>query len=152
MSWSACRRVHGLQGVSSAVQVASSQLPLEELQSKLDIAVAHEDYETAAALRDELTHRRHDSRVAVEEANRRFYAAMQSADLAAMQQIWGHGQHVQCIHPVSNCLAGREDVSGRFIPCLSACCIADVLTERKRNDCIAAQWLFSVTCAISLVA
>ena len=29
----------------------------------------------------------------------------------AMARIWGQGAHVQCIHPVSGCIAGRDDVS-----------------------------------------
>ena len=29
----------------------------------------------------------------------------------AMQEIWGHGEHVQCLHPAANCIQGREDVS-----------------------------------------
>ncbi len=28
----------------------------------------------------------------------------------AMATIWGEGDHVQCIHPVSGVIAGREDV------------------------------------------
>lgn len=27
-----------------------------------------------------------------------------------MQEIWGHGEHVQCLHPAANCIQGREDV------------------------------------------
>lgn len=27
-----------------------------------------------------------------------------------MGEIWGHGDHVQCIHPGANCIAGREQV------------------------------------------
>lgn len=83
---------------------------MDELKIKLETAVAQEDYETAAGLRDELSTRRHDNRVGVEEANQRFYAAMQNGDLAAMEAIWGQGPHVQCLHPASNCLAGRSDV------------------------------------------
>jgi len=27
-----------------------------------------------------------------------------------MDEVWGEGEHVQCIHPVSACVAGREHV------------------------------------------
>ena len=29
-----------------------------------------------------------------------------------MAAIWGEGEHVQCIHPVSGVIAGRDDVRG----------------------------------------
>lgn len=25
-----------------------------------------------------------------------------------MQKIWGHGSHVSCLHPGSDCICGRE--------------------------------------------
>ena len=46
----------------------------------------------------------------LEEANERFYRAFRNGDYVAMSKIWGTGEHVQCIHPVANCIAGREDV------------------------------------------
>ena len=30
--------------------------------------------------------------------------------LQAMNEIWGHGNHVQCMHPAAECIEGREDV------------------------------------------
>ena len=27
-----------------------------------------------------------------------------------MEQLWGTGDHVQCIHPLAGCIAGRVDV------------------------------------------
>lgn len=99
------------QTQQEAVHLGSSLLPVKDLQAQLDTAVAQEDYQAAAQLRDELSRLQVDNRVGVERANRHFYEAMAAADLSAMQEIWGYGPHVQCIHPVSNCLAGREDVS-----------------------------------------
>ncbi len=57
--------------------------------------------------------RRFDNRYAVEEANERFYRAFESGSLKAMTAVWGTGDHVQCIHPLAGCIAGRQAVSGR---------------------------------------
>ena len=49
---------------------------------------------------------------------------VQSGSLAAMSEVWGKGEHVQCIHPLSGCIAGRQAVRcwlrrrWRFVPCL----------------------------------
>jgi hypothetical protein len=51
-----------------------------------------------------------DGRHAVEEANERFYAAFQSGSIQAMADAWGTGDHVQCIHPLAGCIAGRASV------------------------------------------
>ena len=32
----------------------------------------------------------------VEQANARFYQAFETLDLARMDQVWAHGEHVQC--------------------------------------------------------
>ncbi|KAK9807894.1 hypothetical protein WJX72_012415 [[Myrmecia] bisecta] len=69
-----------------------------------------EDYSTAARLRDLLTRKRADNAVGVEEANAAFYAAFQQRNIKAMEGIWGLGDHVQCIHPSSCCISGRESV------------------------------------------
>lgn len=86
------------------------EVPLSRLQSQLEAAVEDEDYELAAQLRDTLQRRRFDARLAVEEANDRFYAAFQSGSLPAMGEVWGKGEHVQCIHPLGSCVAGRQAV------------------------------------------
>jgi hypothetical protein len=46
----------------------------------------------------------------VEEANARFYRAFETLDLAEMEQVWAHGEHVQCVHPGWPLLAGWEAV------------------------------------------
>jgi ketosteroid isomerase-like protein len=38
-------------------------------------------------------------RNAVAEANARFYRAFEALDLAAMEQVWAHGDDVKCVHP-----------------------------------------------------
>ncbi len=40
-----------------------------------------------------------DDRVAVTEANARFYRAFEALDLAAMDAVWAHGEDVKCVHP-----------------------------------------------------
>lgn len=44
------------------------------------------------------------------EANERFYRALESLDLAAMDQVWAHDPEVRCIHPGWEALAGWEPV------------------------------------------
>ena len=54
--------------------------------------------------------RRFDTRLAIEEANDAFYQAFESGSYKAMAAVWGEGEHVQCIHPGSGCIAGSEAV------------------------------------------
>jgi len=35
----------------------------------------------------------------VEVANARFYRAFEALDLARMDAVWAHGEHVTCVHP-----------------------------------------------------
>lgn len=37
----------------------------------------------------------------------------------AMAAVWGVGEHIQCIHPVSGVIAGRDDVSRLTHPVLT---------------------------------
>ncbi len=46
----------------------------------------------------------------VEEANARFYRAFEALDLAAMEKVWAHGEHVKCVHPGWPLLCGWEAV------------------------------------------
>jgi ketosteroid isomerase-like protein len=43
---------------------------------------------------------------AVEAANGGFYEAFEALDLAAMDAVWAHGEHVSCVHPGWPLLAG----------------------------------------------
>ena len=46
----------------------------------------------------------------VEQANARFYQAFETLDLARMDQVWAHGEHVQCVHPGWPLLVGWKAV------------------------------------------
>lgn len=45
-------------------------------------------------------------RAAIAEANARFYQAFEALDLAAMDEVWAHGEDVKCVHPGWPLLAG----------------------------------------------
>jgi len=45
-----------------------------------------------------------------ERANAALYAAFESADLDALEQLWDDADDIACIHPGSPVLAGRKDV------------------------------------------
>jgi len=49
-------------------------------------------------------------RLEVEEANARFYRAFEALDLAEMEKVWAHGEHVKCVHPGWPLLTGWEAV------------------------------------------
>jgi ketosteroid isomerase-like protein len=44
------------------------------------------------------------------DANQRFYAAFESLDIAEMDAVWSHGDHVRCIHPGWGLLSGWDAV------------------------------------------
>ncbi|PYM74313.1 MAG: hypothetical protein DME03_14070 [Candidatus Rokuibacteriota bacterium] len=46
----------------------------------------------------------------VEQANARFYQAFETLDLARMDLVWAHGEHVKCVHPGWPLLVGWEAV------------------------------------------
>ena len=54
----------------------------------------------------------------VEAANARFYRAFEALDLARMDAVWAHGEHVTCVHPGWPLLTGwaavRESWSAIF--------------------------------------
>ena len=51
-----------------------------------------------------------DDHKAIEEANASFYRAFEALDLRAMEDVWSHGEHVQCVHPGWPLLTGWESV------------------------------------------
>lgn len=51
-----------------------------------------------------------DPGAAIRDANDRFYRAFESLDLAEMDRVWAHGEHVACVHPGWNRLHGWEEV------------------------------------------
>jgi ketosteroid isomerase-like protein len=46
----------------------------------------------------------------VQETNDRFYRAIESQDLEAMDQVWRHADYVRCVHPGWSLLTGWESV------------------------------------------
>ena len=46
----------------------------------------------------------------VEEANERFYRALENADLDEMSEVWLHEDWVKCVHPGWDLITGWEDV------------------------------------------
>lgn len=51
-----------------------------------------------------------DERGELEEANARFYRAFEAQDLAEMDEVWAHAEHVRCVHPGWALLEGWEAV------------------------------------------
>jgi ketosteroid isomerase-like protein len=51
---------------------------------------------------------------AVRVANRRFYAAFESLDLARMEAVWSHDDSVECVQPGWDLLLGWDDVRERW--------------------------------------
>eukprot|EP00270_Netrium_digitus_P001419 TRINITY_DN1151_c0_g1_i4.p1 TRINITY_DN1151_c0_g1~~TRINITY_DN1151_c0_g1_i4.p1 ORF type:complete len:290 (-),score=64.31 TRINITY_DN1151_c0_g1_i4:138-1007(-) len=101
----------GLQIAEVAtIGAAEAASEMEELQKKLDVAVANEEYAEAALLRDRLRKLQEDDEGSVLAANLYFYRAFERSDMRMMRKIWSTGSHVQCIHPGANCIAGYDDV------------------------------------------
>jgi ketosteroid isomerase-like protein len=46
----------------------------------------------------------------VVDANARFYRAFETLDIAEMDRVWAHGEHVQCVHPGWPLLSGWDAV------------------------------------------
>ena len=51
-----------------------------------------------------------DDSADVEQANERFYRAIESLDISQMDPVWAHGDHVRCIHPGWHLLSGWDAV------------------------------------------
>ena len=45
-----------------------------------------------------------------EQANARFYQAFETLDLARMELVWAHGEHLKCVHPGWPILIGWDAV------------------------------------------
>ena len=46
----------------------------------------------------------------IQETNERFYRALESRDLEAMEAIWLHADYVRCVHPGWGLLSGWDSV------------------------------------------
>eukprot|EP00899_Mesostigma_viride_P000571 jgi/Mesvir1/10514/Mv21762-RA.1 len=93
---------------------------LEKLRADLNEAIAQEDYEAAARLRDELRESENRAEAAVLDVNRRFYDAFQSCDREAMGTLWDKQGEVHCIHPAAMCIAGYDEVMSSWEMVFSA--------------------------------
>lgn len=51
-----------------------------------------------------------DDREALREADRRFYHALETLDLAGMDELWLHEPWVRCVHPGWDVLVGWDTV------------------------------------------
>ncbi|GLC40838.1 hypothetical protein PLESTB_000017100 [Pleodorina starrii] len=87
-----------------------SDISIAEMEAELRGALEKEDYKLAARLRDAIQQKQQVSKLAVEDANRRFYDAFTSGRVEEMERIVGEGEHVQVVHPGSGCIAGRAQV------------------------------------------
>ncbi|HXA56398.1 MAG TPA: nuclear transport factor 2 family protein [Candidatus Acidoferrum sp.] len=56
----------------------------------------------------------HSAEEAVRLANRRFYAAFESLNLAQMEAVWSHDDSVECVQPGWDLLLGWDDVRERW--------------------------------------
>ena len=50
----------------------------------------------------------------VEEANARFYRAIEALDIVQMDAVWARGEHVKCAHPGWPLLTGWDAVRGAW--------------------------------------
>ncbi len=57
---------------------------------------------------------------AVLNANDAFYAAFARRDLAAMDEVWAHGEPICCIHPGWSALYGREEIMASWASIFTA--------------------------------
>lgn len=85
-------------------------MTIAELEEQLRKALAVEDYNQAARLRDTIQQKQQIGKLAVEDANQKFYQAFMSGRIEEMDKIVGEGEHVQIIHPGASTIAGREQV------------------------------------------
>ena len=83
---------------------------LSDIQALMDAAIAAEDFDEAARLRDRLKELRGNSNAGVLDCNERFYQAFRKSDMRLMRAVWGTGEHVQCLHPGSACISGDTQV------------------------------------------
>lgn len=51
---------------------------------------------------------------ALRDANRRFYAAFEAMDIAALEEVWAHEDWIQLVHPGWDLLLGWEEVRDSY--------------------------------------
>ena len=50
-----------------------------------------------------------------EEAEAAFYAAIESADMAALDSVWSQDENIVCVHPGATRIEGRQAVMDSFV-------------------------------------
>jgi ketosteroid isomerase-like protein len=68
------------------------------------VTCGHDALRRAGAVRSVTEH------ADVEAANARFYRAFESLDIAEMDRVWVHAEHVRCVHPGWPMLRGWDAV------------------------------------------
>ena len=81
-----------------------------KLEVRLENAVGTEDYQAAAALRDELQKLRADEDFAVLAANSEFYRAFSAHDMERMEELWKPDGSITCSHPGFAPLHSRNEI------------------------------------------
>jgi len=89
---------------------ATLQNLVEELEGKMHKLAKKEDYEGAAAIRDELSLTQVDDEANVLQANAELYASFSKNDIKRMKALWLEAHFVQCIHPMQKRASGYTDV------------------------------------------
>ena len=56
-----------------------------------------------------------DADTGIEEANARFYRALESGDLERMDDVWAHEDWVRCVHPGWDLLTGWQRVRESWV-------------------------------------
>jgi ketosteroid isomerase-like protein len=72
---------------------------------------------------------------ALRNANRRFYAAFEAMDIAALEEVWAHEDWVQCVHPGWELLLGWEEVRESYVRIFS--------NTRRMKMALGAVWIRS---------
>lgn len=81
-----------------------------ELERQMRTLASVEDYQAAAAIRDELDDGSLDDDAKVLSTIREFYEALTSKDLQRVKSFWLEAPHVRCLHPGEDWSAGHEQV------------------------------------------
>ena len=80
----------------------------------------------------------------VEQANAGFYQAFETLDLARMDRVWSHGEHVKCVHPGWPILIGWEAVRSSWASIFENTAeMRFTLSDVRANTCGDLAW---VTC------
>ena len=78
----------------------------------------------------------------VSEANGRFYKAFEDRDMAAMEQLWDHGERVVCTHPGWPSLRGWTAVAESWRALLSGPQVLQFILTDEHVDVIGdAAWV-----------